>query len=129
MGDGEHVIREVWRRWNAGDREPDLETFDPEMEVKSALTGQTYRRAEGFRRWIVEIDQQFEAWELDLDEIHERAPGHYLAHGAIHARGRTSGVGLDQPASWRIDVRDGRILRLANYIGSDARIQAERAGS
>jgi ketosteroid isomerase-like protein len=44
--------------------------------------------------------------------------------GSIHGRGRQSGVDLDQPASWLVEVRTGRLLRLRNYIGREAAAEA-----
>ncbi len=41
------------------------------------------------------------------------------------ARGRQSGIDLDQPASWLVTLRAGRIARIQNFIGPDARAQAE----
>ena len=127
MSDGEGLIRDVWRRWNAGERELDAESFDPEFEIHSALVQDVYRGAEGVRAWTAEIDQQFEAWELRIDEMHEVEPGSFVVHGSIRARGRHSGIDLDGPASWRIDLRDGRILRIRNFIGPDASAEAAEA--
>ncbi len=117
---GEQLIRDVWRRWNAGERDVDAESFDPEFEIHSALARDVFHGADGVHRWTAEIDQQFEAWEILIDSIDEDRPGSFLAHGSIRARGRQSGVDLDQPASWRIDLRNGRILRVRNFIGPDA---------
>ena len=69
MADDQKLIRDVWRRWNTGDRRLDPESFDPEFEVHSHLTGDSYRGEERVRTWMAEIDQQFEDWELRIDEI------------------------------------------------------------
>jgi ketosteroid isomerase-like protein len=121
---GEELIRDVWRRWNAGERDLDAESFDPEFEIHSALAQDVFRGVDGVRRWTAEIDQQFDAWEILIDSIEEDRPGSFLAQGSIRARGRHSGVGLDQSAGWRIDLRGGRILRVRNFIGPEAAAQA-----
>jgi hypothetical protein len=100
---GEELIRDVWPRWNAGERDLDAESFDPEFEIHSALA---------------------HAWEILIDSIEEDRPGSFLAQGSIRARGCHSGVGPDQPAGWRIDLRGGRILRVRNFIGPEAAAQA-----
>jgi ketosteroid isomerase-like protein len=120
MADGEKLVREVWARWNSGDREIDDETFDPEIAIHSALTGEVYRGSEGVRRWVAEIDEQFEEWELTVDEVVPRSANELLARGTIHMRGRTSGVVLDQPASWLVEVKDGRIAGIRNFLGRNA---------
>lgn len=124
MGDGERLVREIWGRWNSGDREVDDETFDPEIEIHSALTGQVYRGRDGVGRWMAEIDDQFETWDLRVDEITERDPTTVVARGAIRMRGRSSGVVLDQPASWVLEVVGGRVVTIRNFIGRDAADQA-----
>jgi len=127
MVEGEELIREIWRRWNAGEREPDDTIMAADLEVHSALAGQVYRGEEGLREWIGEIDQQFDSWQLGVDEVVELEPGSLIVHGSIAARGRQSGLDLDQPASWLVGVRDGRVSRLINFIGPDARTRAEAA--
>jgi ketosteroid isomerase-like protein len=120
MDDRERLIRDVWRRWNSGERELDPELFDPEFTVHSHLTGGTYRGAEEIRVWISEIDQQFDGWELGVDRAQELADGRILVHGSIRGHGRASGIELDEPAAWIVEVRSGRLLAIHNFIGIDA---------
>jgi ketosteroid isomerase-like protein len=117
----EELIRSIWARWNAGEREVDLEVMDPELEIHSALAeGQVFRGVEGFRAWAAEIDEQFDDWDLGLDGLRPFAPGWYIGHGSVHARARRSGIVLDQPMSWLVEVRDGRLRAFRNFIGPDA---------
>lgn len=124
----EEVIREAWRRWNAGERPADDPLIDPEVEVHSGMVGDVFVGAEGVRRWMAEIDEQFESYELLLDGIRDVGNAKYVAHGAIRARGLHSGVDLDEPASWVFEMRAGRIRRLWTFIGRDAPRQAEELG-
>jgi hypothetical protein len=125
VDDGERLIRDIWRRWNEGERSPDAIDVDPGIEVHSALAKNVYSGQKGLLSWIDEIDEQFESWELGIDSVRLLSPDAYLVHGSIRARGRTSGVDLDQPASWLIDLREGRLLRIRNFIGQAARDAAE----
>ena len=127
MDEGEQLIRDIWRRWNAGERSPDADEFDTGIEVHSALAKNVYSGREGLAAWISEIDEQFEAWELGIDELRPTGPDGYVVHGSIRARGRTSGLDLDEPASWLVDLREGRLSRLRNFIGPAAREAAESA--
>ena len=117
MGEGEQIIRENWRRWNEGLREYEPEIFDPAIEIHSTLTGQVFKGADGVSQWVTEIDEQFESWELLIDEIEELPGERLVVRGSARVRGRQSGLDLDQPMTWRVDLRDGRILRLENRIG------------
>lgn len=113
------MIREVWRRWNEGERVYNPEVIDPEIEIRSALTGETFAGEEGLNRWVAEIDDQFEAWELSIDRIDEPSADAFVARGRIRARGRQSGLDLDQAVTWRVAMRGGRMWRLENSLGWD----------
>jgi ketosteroid isomerase-like protein len=120
MSAGEELVREVWERWNKGARDVDPVLFDPEIEIHSALTRSVFRGADGVSAWSAEIDQQFEQWEVSALEMEAVSDERVLVHGTIKARGRGSGMDLDQPASWIVEIRDGRVRRIHNFIGHDA---------
>ena len=120
MRDGEDVIRDAWARWNGGLREYDAEVLDPEIEVDSMLARQVFRGAAGLNQWASEVDDQFESWTLSIDEIEPVGPDRFVVRGAVQARGRHSGVDLDQRMTWDVTLRDDRILRLGNTIGWDS---------
>jgi hypothetical protein len=122
---GEALIRDIWQRWNGGERSPHNEEIDPGIEVHTSRAQNVYSGRVGLTAWIDEIDEQFESWELGIEELRKLGPESYIVHGSIHARGRTSGVDLDQPASWLIDLNEGRLFRLRNFIGQAARAAAE----
>ena len=129
MDEGERLIRDLWRRWNEGERDIELPEVDPGIEVHSALATNVYSGRSGLMAWMGEIDEQFEAWAVEIDEMRLIAPDAYIAHGAIHARGRNSGLILDEPASWLVDLRDGKLTRIRNFIGAGARDAAESAAA
>jgi hypothetical protein len=124
---GERLIRDIWRRWNDGERDTEIEEMDPGIEIHSALAKNVYSGSSGLAAWISEIDEQFTSWELGIDELRRLAPESYIVHGSIRAQGRTSGLDLDQPASWLIGLREGRVCLIRNFIGSDAHAAAEAA--
>jgi ketosteroid isomerase-like protein len=127
MGDdSENLVREVWRRWNEGERELNPELFDPAFTVHSHLTGGTYRGEREIQVWISEIDQQFDGWELRVRRTKPLADGRILVHGSIRGHGRASGIELDEPAAWIVALRSGRMLAIHNFIGVEAVKEAEK---
>jgi ketosteroid isomerase-like protein len=120
VASGEEFVRRLWAQWNSGDRQVRPEQVDAEVEIHSALTQAVYRGHEGVQRWEREIDEQFSDWKLELDSVDEREDGVLVVTGSISMRGRQSGLDLTQPASWIIELRDGRLLRLHNFVGVDA---------
>jgi ketosteroid isomerase-like protein len=126
MSEAEELIREIWDRWNRGDREFDAEIIDPEIEIESALAGGTYVGAAGVLKWIEEIEAQFSDWQLRIDRIEELDDGKLAVTGGVAARGRQSGVALEQPLTWIVEVEDGRIRRLRNLLGHRSADEARR---
>ena len=119
MADGERVIREIWRRWNEGDRAWDPGIVDPELEIRSMLTGRTYRGRAEVEQWIAEIDEQFEQWKLHIDKVEEVAADRFLLTGNLEVRGRQSGVDLDQPLTWLVVLRANRMLMMGVVWGKN----------
>ena len=120
----EELVREAWRRWNAGEREPDPDLFAEDIEVHSVLTQSVFVGYNGIRAWTAEIDDQFERWELEIDGFEAIGTDLVAARGRIKLKGRESGLTMDQPASWLLAVDDGKIARIHNYIGHDAALEA-----
>jgi ketosteroid isomerase-like protein len=120
MGDDTQVVRELWARWNAGDRAADATVIDPEIEIHSQLTGAIWRGVDGLQQWAAEIDEQFGAWRVEIAETRVLDDRRVLVTGSIHGRGRQSGIDLDEPAAWLVELRDGRMLRMHNYVGRQA---------
>jgi ketosteroid isomerase-like protein len=120
MSDAEELVRDTWKRWNEGLREADPEVMDPEIEIHSQLTHSVYRGYEGVPRWGTEIDEQFDSWRISVTEVRGLSDEKVFVLGEIHARGRKSGLDIDHPAAWIVELRGGRILRIRNFLGSDA---------
>jgi hypothetical protein len=117
MREPEDLVAEVWARWNGGERAFDPEISDPDLEIHSQMTRTVYRGAEESARWMKEIDQQFDSWQLRIDEQRRLDEHTVLVSGRIHARARHSGIELDEPAAWVVTVRAGRLLKIVNSIG------------
>lgn len=114
------VVRDVYSRWNAGEREFDEDVFDESLTIHSALTGDVYEGAEGLETWAAEIDDQFRDWDLVVEEIEPLGEERVLVRGQIRMTGRQSDVEIEQPASWLIDFDGTRMTSLRNFIGRDA---------
>jgi ketosteroid isomerase-like protein len=73
---------------------------------------------------MAEIDDQFDDWNLSIDTVSSIATDRLLVTGGIHGRGRQSGIDLDEPAAWIVELRAGRLLSIRNFIGREAVAQA-----
>jgi ketosteroid isomerase-like protein len=101
-------------RFNAGEREI-RDDIDPECEIRSAMTGSVFRGYDGLRDWMREIDEQFDEWRSRCDEFIEAPDERLLVLGAIHFRGRGSGIELEAPVGWLFEFRGERILRMTTF--------------
>ena len=122
----EELVRAAFAHWNAS---PDEVTqfSHPEGVVHSAVTGETYEGHEGLRRWMTEIDEQFDRWELRADEFRDLPPEGLLVIGAISMRGRSSGIELEQPVVWHFRFREDLILEMTVFADVAEGLAAARA--
>ena len=106
----EELIRREFDRWNAGGRE--VEIFHHDVVFHSGLTNATYHGHDGLLRWMTEIDNQFEEWHSFIDELRDAPEDRLLALGAVHLRGRGSGVEFDQPMAWLATFAGDKVIEL-----------------
>jgi ketosteroid isomerase-like protein len=120
-------IRSAFERWNAGDRTPPLEDFDEGIEIKTtigeAFRGEPFRGHDGAREWLAGLDENFERWELVADEFHERADT-VVVLGKVRARGRGSGVELDQGVGWVLRLRGGKVYSFQSFLNHEEALSA-----
>jgi ketosteroid isomerase-like protein len=115
----EQRLRDGFARWSRGERVFDPRYTHPDIELHSVIAGfagTTYRGHEGIERFVTDMTEAFDKWELDLVEVTEFAPGRVLGVGTVHLRGRGSGVTVDQPCAWLIDHDDGIVTRFEPFL-------------
>jgi ketosteroid isomerase-like protein len=127
LGPNAEWVRQAFERWNAGDRTPPLEGMDPDVEIHTKIAGafesEPFRGHEGARAWLAALDENFETWQLIPEKWHDRGDRLVLL-GKIHARGRASGIELDQPIGWVADFRAGKLVRLHTYLDHQEALRA-----
>jgi ketosteroid isomerase-like protein len=121
------IVKRGYEALAAGGFEEWLPLFDPEFEMTTpaALASEpgTYRGPEGVRRWF---DEFYEAMDEVRLEPHEfREVGEWVVVTfSIVARGRSTGLKVEQRAvqAWRL--RDGRAYRLELFADLDTALAA-----
>jgi ketosteroid isomerase-like protein len=109
----EELIRREFDRWNAGERrEIDPQVVHHDVVIHSQMTNATYHGHDGMRRWMAEIDDQFQEWHSSIDEFRDAPEDRLLALGTIHLRGRASGVEFDQPMAWLLTFAGDQVTEL-----------------
>lgn len=121
------LARPLFEQWNAG-RDPawfienshaDVEIFSRYAEVE----GHPFVGAPGVHRWINEIDETFERYDADADDLRDLGDA-VLALGSVHFRGKGSGVEVKQPMGWVFDLQDHKFSRMLFYDTHAAALEA-----
>jgi ketosteroid isomerase-like protein len=106
------VVRRAWAAASQDDHEGLRAELHPEVVAVpfgAQLEGAAYRGPDAVIAWLRdEIGSSWQVFEV-LPERFERVGSRMLVTGRWNARGLESGVELDFPATWLIEVRDGKV--------------------
>jgi uncharacterized protein len=112
------LVREMSDVFNRRDIGALLALLDPDVEwipIMAMLEGRVYRGHDGVCEWIEHLSTDWELFETHQEQFREIGD-RVLILGHWRARARASGVELEgQPASWLVDIRDGKIVRLQTF--------------
>ena len=122
------VVVAAWNRQAFGVDDL-LEHLHADVEIVpfgAAFEGRSYRGHDGVRRWWEEQIEpnwtRFETHAESFDDVN----GHLVVFGHWVATGRQSGVELRMPATWVVDVRDGKIARWQTYTDREEALRDAR---
>jgi ketosteroid isomerase-like protein len=111
-------VRRAWAAFSRVDFDGVLRDLDPEVVVVpfgAAMEGKSYEGHAGVLGWWRdEILVNWEHFQV-FPERFERVGERLLVTGRWNARGSESGVDLDIPATWVIEVRDAKIVYWQTY--------------
>jgi ketosteroid isomerase-like protein len=111
------IVRGAAEAYERRDIPAVLEALDPDVELhpaRAVLQGEPYRGHDGFKRFLDDMDEDWEEFAAHPEEYRELDDGRVLVLGRFSGRGR-SGVEMDAPAAWTCELRDGKIVRLRFY--------------
>jgi ketosteroid isomerase-like protein len=116
------VIKRAWSAFGRQDEEALLRELDPDVKAVpfgAAMEGKSYSGHDGVMTWW--RDEILASWEYFevIPEHFRRVDDAILVTGRWHVRGKGSGVELDITATWRIKVRDGKIVFWQTYTDRD----------
>jgi ketosteroid isomerase-like protein len=105
------LVREAWASARRDIRDS-LRFYCEDIEIKpfgATLEGGVYRgHQQVVDWWDNEIVPSWETFEVIAQDF-RRVGNRLLVFGHWRAHGRTSGVKLEMPATWVVDIRDGKI--------------------
>jgi ketosteroid isomerase-like protein len=115
--------------YNRRDVDAFVEEFDPEAEwysLTQVMFGgeqSLYRGHRGIRDGVRDIDEALADMQVECAEIRDLGEK-LVVIGRVHGHGRTSGVELDSPINWLVDFRDGKVMRMRDYLDRGNALEA-----
>ncbi len=111
------------------DRDPDAaaEVLDPGVQVHPAIVGGpekvVYHGRDGMRQFWADVDAAWAEYRIVPDEFRELDEA-VVVLGRAFARGRGSGIALDQGAGWIARLRAGRIVEFQSFTSQEEALEA-----
>jgi ketosteroid isomerase-like protein len=123
-----HGARRALEAWNRGDADGLLELWHPEGEWFSAILSRVegaetvYRGPAEMRRFW---DEWHSVWDLTIEVSEIRDLGDtVLAVGRMRARGKASGVDLDEPVAYVFQFEGGLVRTLRAFLDPSQALEA-----
>jgi ketosteroid isomerase-like protein len=111
-------VRELNAAFNARDIATMKSGCDPEVEIHSYLQfrGGAYRGHQGLREWLADVEDAFEGFESEIEEIVAVGDERVWDHCVIRTRGAASGASIDREI-WHVTTfREGKVVRWESYF-------------
>jgi ketosteroid isomerase-like protein len=115
------VMRRVFESLNARSAETMEQLVTPDAEWRPVLTAggdlerRVYRGSAGIVQYWTDLDELFEGTEVQVEEVEPIGQDHVLFGGRVIARGRKSGVPLDERIWALFELRDRKFFRGTAY--------------
>jgi ketosteroid isomerase-like protein len=122
------IVRAAVKAFNAPDLEALRELIDEQIEFKSAVVGgvegATYRGRDGMERYVADLDEVFEDRHIEDERYLDAGDGRIVLLYRTVARGKGSGVPIDQPLGIAFTVRNDRIVRGEIHVDPSGALRA-----
>lgn len=115
----ERQLRDVWQRWNEGERGSIVGEITPDCELTSHLIGETFRGRAGIEEWMSELDRSWARWQLWVDEVREDSSDRMLVLGGVELEGKGSGVAFKNEMGWVLEFEGMAMSRMTTYPNRD----------
>ena len=124
------LARDAYGAWSRADFDAVEAMVAEDLEfvpaVAAGVEGGSVRGRDEVRAFFERLSETWETFQVEPDEFRE-VGDRVLILGHVRAKGRGSGLELDQPMLSVIWFRDGKIGRIQSFLDEDAaREAAER---
>jgi ketosteroid isomerase-like protein len=101
--------------------------YDPDhvlVAQLSAVEGETFHGARGFREWLINLDQAFDGLGSQLERVTEIDDHRVLLVQTLSLRSRRAGVPIEEDMAAIMTLRDGKSVRTEAYPLVERALQA-----
>jgi ketosteroid isomerase-like protein len=115
--------------FNRRDLDVVLEVLDPDFELHASLytmlggEAAVFRGQEEVRSFFRDLGENFSEFHVEITEIDDLGE-QLVAVGLINGIGRASGAEFEQPIGYVIDFKDGKIVRIDDYLNPADALEA-----
>jgi ketosteroid isomerase-like protein len=121
------IARAAIDAWNRGDVDAMLAKAAPEFEfvpaIATVVEGGIVRGEDAFRSFFENLGETWESFRIEPNEYRDLGD-RVLALGRVQAKGRGSGLELDQPWAILLTLREGEYVRIDSFLDHNAAIAA-----
>jgi ketosteroid isomerase-like protein len=119
-------VRQAYAAWESDGVEGLIRFLDAEVEWRNPAEGVegVFHGHEGVREWSRQVTQAFEEFHFEPDRIEQLPDERLLAVGRGRFKGRGSGVEMEMPFAYLIEVRAGKLVGVTQYTNIDAALEA-----
>ena len=110
-----------------GDPETMIAAIGPDFEMRLiGVIGEAvrYAGASGVREWFRDVAQSWESFRFEATGFRDLGD-RVLVLADVHARGRASGVEVDERWGWIVELREGRAVSLRGFHDQCEALEAE----
>ena len=76
------------------------------------------------RAWLAELRENFERFDVWLDEAREAGDDRVVAIGGVSFRARGSGIDMEERLGWVYEFRNRQVLRMLFYTSPSDALEA-----
>jgi ketosteroid isomerase-like protein len=121
------LVRRTYDAFNRRDMDTILAGFHPDAEwhpILADLGGGVYRGHDGIRTMLEEIDETWDAFQSDVQDVVDAGDDLVFVFTRSQGRGKASGVTAELSVVTVVEMRDGRGARVWSYASLEDALAA-----
>jgi ketosteroid isomerase-like protein len=125
------AVKTLFAAFDRRDFDAAARVLDPSVEIRPAIVGGpegvVYRGPDGMRQFWADVDAAWAEFRITTEEFRE-LDGGILVLGRAFARGRGSGITLDEAVAWIAGLRNRRIVDFRSFSSQHEALEAAGLG-